>query len=43
MKPENILLDENMHVLITDFGSAKILNAPTNPGKFVVPFDIKSH
>ncbi|XP_018333405.1 3-phosphoinositide-dependent protein kinase 1 [Agrilus planipennis] len=25
LKPENILLDENWHILITDFGSAKIL------------------
>ena len=23
-----------MHVLITDFGSAKILDEPTNPGKY---------
>ena len=26
LKPENILLNSNMHILITDFGSAKILN-----------------
>ena len=25
MKPENILLNDEMHILITDFGSAKIL------------------
>ena len=25
MKPENILLTDEMHILITDFGSAKIL------------------
>ena len=25
LKPENILLGENMHILITDFGTAKIL------------------
>lgn len=25
LKPENILLSEHMHILITDFGSAKIL------------------
>ncbi|XP_014663195.1 PREDICTED: 3-phosphoinositide-dependent protein kinase 1-like isoform X3 [Priapulus caudatus] len=27
LKPENILLSEGMHVMITDFGSAKILDA----------------
>lgn len=26
LKPENILFDENWHILITDFGSAKILS-----------------
>ncbi|KAK3928732.1 3-phosphoinositide-dependent protein kinase 1 [Frankliniella fusca] len=26
LKPENILFDENMHILITDFGSAKMFN-----------------
>ncbi|XP_065580101.1 3-phosphoinositide-dependent protein kinase 1-like isoform X3 [Artemia franciscana] len=26
LKPENILLSESMHIVITDFGSAKILN-----------------
>jgi 3-phosphoinositide dependent protein kinase-1 len=25
LKPENLLLDQNMHMLIADFGSAKIL------------------
>lgn len=25
MKPENILLNDEMHIQITDFGSAKIL------------------
>lgn len=31
LKPENILFDENWHVLITDFGSAKIMtNEDTN-------------
>lgn len=31
MKPENVLLDENMRVKITDFGTAKILT-DSNPG-----------
>ena len=26
LKPENILLDSSMHILLTDFGSAKILD-----------------
>ena len=26
LKPENILLSENMHIQITDFGTAKILS-----------------
>lgn len=29
LKPENILLDENYHILITDFGSAKIMSSIT--------------
>ena len=28
MKPENILLNEDMHIQISDFGSAKIVSAP---------------
>lgn len=31
LKPENILFDENWHILITDFGSAKILNSVDTP------------
>lgn len=30
LKPENILFDENWHILITDFGSAKILSRSEN-------------
>merc|ERR1719461_298634 len=26
LKPENILLNSNMHILVTDFGSAKIMS-----------------
>lgn len=29
LKPENILFDENFHILITDFGSAKIMSTTT--------------
>lgn len=30
LKPENILFDENWHILITDFGSAKIIKAESD-------------
>lgn len=34
LKPENILLDKDWHILITDFGSAKIMpKPPLLPGK----------
>jgi 3-phosphoinositide dependent protein kinase-1 len=40
LKPENVLLDANMHVKITDFGTAKILDEPsrnTSNGPDIVP------
>lgn len=36
LKPENILLNSERHVLITDFGSAKLLpQPPLLPGKLI--------
>ena len=31
LKPENILLNSNMHILVTDFGSAKIMKSSSDP------------
>lgn len=33
LKPENVLLDRQMHVKITDFGTAKILKVPRRPNE----------
>jgi len=30
LKPENILLDANMHIKLTDFGTAKIIGTEKN-------------
>lgn len=40
MKPENILLDANMHIQITDFGSAKILMPEELSCSETVPDDV---
>jgi 3-phosphoinositide dependent protein kinase-1 len=42
LKPENVLLDHQMHVKITDFGTAKILKVPRRPDKStssILPLD----
>lgn len=39
LKPENILFDDNMHTLIADFGSAKIVN----PNEPIVPSENGMH
>ncbi|KAJ3338405.1 3-phosphoinositide dependent protein kinase-1 [Gonapodya sp. JEL0774] len=31
LKPENILVGEDMHIMLTDFGTAKVLNVPEGP------------
>lgn len=33
LKPENILLSEDMHIQITDFGTAKQLSSESKQGK----------
>lgn len=33
LKPENILLSEEMHIQITDFGTAKQLSSDSKQGK----------
>ena len=40
MKPENVLLDDNMRIKITDFGTAKILDE-NDTGKWE-PFGVGS-
>ena len=32
LKPENILLNEDMHIQITDFGTAKVLSPESKQG-----------
>ena len=37
LKPENVLLDHQMHVKITDFGTAKILKSTRDPTRVRAP------
>ncbi|CAN6634033.1 serine/threonine-protein kinase Pkh1p [Trichomonascus vanleenenianus] len=45
LKPENILLDEKMRIRITDFGTAKLMNAlrTTEDGQPVYPEDVRAN
>lgn len=37
LKPENILLSEDMHIQITDFGTAKQLSSESKQGMIPIP------
>jgi 3-phosphoinositide dependent protein kinase-1 len=36
LKPENLLLDEAMHIKLTDFGTAKIIGTDRNGMLFIL-------